>query len=147
MLKRPATWLWTAVILLFLTGVLHALTLVIQPLPQNESERQLFELMANYRTDFGAGFKRSTKELLTALSACFSLVCFLGGLTLGFAVRQQLEGRVLKGLVGIHALVFGVCFAIMAVFTFHIPIVLTGAIFLSLLAAYVLIRRDARIAD
>ena len=48
----------------------------------------------------------------------------------------------MKGVVGIHVLVFGICFAVMAVFTFLPPIVLTGLIFLSLLLAYFLMPRQ-----
>ena len=138
-MKRYRFWLWLAVVFLLLTALIHSLTLFFQPAAQNETERQLFDLMASYKQDFGAGFKRSTKELVTALSACFSLVCLLGGLTLAFLLRKQAEVRIMKGVVGIHVLVFGICFAVMAVFTFLPPIVLTGLSFLSLLLAYFLI--------
>lgn len=129
-------------VLLLLNALIHTLTFFFQPSPQNETERQLFDLMANYRQDFGAGFKRSTKELVNALSACFSLVCLLGGLTLMFLARKQVDVRILKGVVGIHAVIFGICFAVMAKFTFLPPIVLTGGIFLSLLLSYFLIPRQ-----
>ena len=142
MLKRYRFWLWLAVVVLFLTALIHATSLFLQPAAQNETERQLFDLLANYRQDFGAGFKRSTNELFTALSACFSLVCLLGGLTLAFLLRKQAEVRIMKGVLGIHVLVFGICFAVMAVFTFLPPIVLTGLIFLSLLLAYFLMPRQ-----
>ena len=142
MLKRYRFWLWTAVVVLFVTALIHSLTLFFQPAPQGETERQLFDLMANYKQDFGAGFKRSTKELVTALSACFSLVCLLGGLTLAFLLRKQADVRLLKGIVGIHGLVFGICFALMVVFTFLPPIVLTGLIFVSLVLSYFLIPRQ-----
>jgi hypothetical protein len=142
MLRRYRFWLWLAVAFLLLTALIHSMTLFLQPAPQNETQRQLFDLMASYKQDFGAGFKRSTKELVTALSACFSLVCLLGGLTLAFLLRKQAEVRIMKGVVGIHVLVFGICFAVMAVFTFLPPIVLTGLIFLSLLLAYFLIPRQ-----
>ena len=128
-----------AIIFLFLTALIHAATLFLQPAPQNETERQLFELLTSYKRDFGAGFKRSTKELVTALSSCFALVSLLGGLTLTYLVKKRVEGSLLKGLVGIHAIVFGICFAIMAAFTFLPPIILTGLIFVSLLVAFVLI--------
>jgi hypothetical protein len=141
MLKRFRFWLWAAVVFLFLTALIHSLTLFIQPTPLNETERQLFELMVNYRTDFGAGFKRSTRDLVTALSACFSLVCLLGGLTLGYLARQQVNRSLLKNVVGIHLLVFGLCFGVMAVFTFLPPIVLTGTSFFCLLMTYVLMPR------
>ena len=142
MLRRYRFWLWLAVAFLLLTALIHSMTLFLQPAPQNETQRQLFDLMASYKQDFGAGFKRSTKELVTALSACFSLVCLLGGLTLAFLLRKQAEVGIMKGVVGIHVLVFGICFAVMAVFTFLPPIVLTGLIFLSLLLAYFLIPRQ-----
>jgi len=142
MFRRYRFWLWLAVVFLLLNALIHSLTLFLQPAAQNETERQLFDLMTSYKQDFGAGFKRSTKELVTALSACFSLVCLLGGLTLAFLLRKQAEVRIMKGVVGIHVLVFGICFAVMAVFTFLPPIVLTGLIFLSLLLAYFLIPRQ-----
>jgi hypothetical protein len=142
MLKRYRFWLWLAVVFLLLNALIHSLTLFLQPAAQNETERQLFDLMTSYKQDFGAGFKRSTKELVTALSACFSLVCLLGGLTLAFLLRKQAEIRIMKGVLGIHVLVFGICFAVMAVFTFLPPIVLTGLILLSLLLAYFLIPRQ-----
>ena len=142
MLKRYRFWLWLAVVVLLLNALIHSVTLFIEPAAQDETQRQLFDLMTSYKQDFGAGFKRSTKELVTALSACFSFLCLLGGLTLAFLLRKQAEARIMKGVVGIHVLVFGICFAVMAVFTFLPPIVLTGLIFLSLLLAYFLMPRQ-----
>jgi len=142
LLKRYRFWLWLAVVVLLLNALIHSVTLFIEPAAQDETQRQLFDLMTSYKQDFGAGFKRSTKELVTALSACFSFLCLLGGLTLAFLLRKQAEARIMKGVVGIHVLVFGICFAVMAVFTFLPPIVLTGLIFLSLLLAYFLMPRQ-----
>ncbi|MGH9967432.1 MAG: LIC_13387 family protein [Pyrinomonadaceae bacterium] len=138
MLKRYRFWLWTAVVFLFLTALIHSLSLFIQPTPQNETERQLIGLLVNYKQDFGAGFNRSMKDLFTALSSCFSLICLLGGLTLAFLARKKADVSVLRGVVGIHAVIFGVCFVMMLVFTFLPPIVLTGVVFLCLLISYFL---------
>lgn len=142
MLKRYRFWLWAAVVFLLLTALIHATTLFIQPVAQNETERQLLRLLVGYKQDFGAGFQRSMKEIFIALSACFALVCLLGGLTLGFLARREADTRILKGVVGIHVLVFGICFGVMVVFTFLPPIVLTGLVFLSLLITYFLIPRQ-----
>ena len=143
MLKGYRFWLWMSVVLLFLTALIHASSLFIPPpAPQNETERQLLELLANYKQDFGAGFQRTMKDIFLALSACFSLVSLLGGLTLCYVARKQTGLGILKGLVGIHVLVFGICFGVMAVFTFLPPIILTGLIFLSLLVTYLLIPRQ-----
>jgi hypothetical protein len=142
MLKSYRFWLWFAVVVLLLNALIHSVTLFLQPPAKNEIERQLFELMASYKLDFGAGFKRSMNELTTALSACFSLLTLLGGLTLGYLLRQQADVRIIKGVTCIHTLVFGICFAVMAVFTFLAPIVLTGLIFVSLLTACILVSRQ-----
>lgn len=141
MLKRYRFWLWAAVVFLLLTALIHGLTLFVQPLPQNETERQLLGLLVSYKQDFGAGFQRTMKEIFTALSACFSLICLLGGLTLGFLAKKKADVRILKGVVGIHLLVFGICFAVMVMFTFLPPIVLTGLIFFSLLIAFLVMPR------
>jgi hypothetical protein len=142
MLKRPRFWLWTAVVLLFLNVVIHSITLFISPAPQNETERQLIELMVNYRSDFGAGFHRNMKELWTALSSCFSLLALLGGLTLAYLGRQRVEPGLLKGVVGVHVIVFGITFVIMLVFTFLPPIILTGLIFLTLVMTFFTIGKE-----
>jgi hypothetical protein len=103
----------------------------------------LIELLSNYKQDFGVGFKRSTKELVTALSSCFSLVSLLGALTLTYLLRKRAPEALLKGVVAINTFVFGICFAIMVAFTFLPPIVLTGLIFVCLLIAFILIPRQA----
>ena len=147
MLKGYRFWLWLAVVVLLLNALIHSVTLFIQPAAQDETQRQLFDLMTSYKQDFGAGFRRSTKELVTALSSCFSLLCLLGGLTLAFLLRKQAEVRIMKGVVGIHVLVFGICFAVMVAFTFLPPIVLTGLVLLSLLLAYFLMPRQQEISS
>ena len=144
MLKRFRFWLWLAVVLLFITTLIHTSTLFIAPAPQNDTEKQLLHLLTTYRQNFGAGFQRSMKDIFLALSACFSLVSFLGGLTLCYLARKQTDLGILRGIVGIHVLVFGICFAVMAVFTFLPPIILTGLIFLSLLVTYLLIPRQQK---
>ena len=143
--RRYRFWLWTSVVLLLLTALIHTSTLFIQPAPQNDTERQLLHLLVTYKQDFGAGFQRSMKEIFVALSACFSLVCLLGGLTLLKINRPDVNLRMLKGVVGIHVLVFGLCFFIMATHTFLPPIILSGLIFLSLLVTYFLLPRQASV--
>ncbi len=142
MLKRYSFWLWVAVIVQLLTAGLHSVSLFASPPPLNDTERQLYELMSTYRKDFGAGFARSTSELLTALSSCFSLLCLLGGLTNGYLLFKRAGPPILKGIVAINAIIFGICFAIMAVFTILPPIVLTGIAFLALVVSYILLRRE-----
>ena len=142
MLKSYRFWLWFAVVVLLLNALIHSVTLFVEPTPPNETERQLVSLLVNYKSDFGAGFKRSMKEIFIALSACFSMLTLLGGLTLGYLLRKRADVRIMKGVTCIHTLVFGICFAVMVVFAFLPPIILTGLIFVSLLVACVLVSRQ-----
>lgn len=139
MLKRYTFWLSAAVIFMFLTAAFHALSLFVRPEPSNDTERQMLELMFSYKMDAGAGFHPTFSNLMTALSSCFSFVCLLGGLTLGYLVIKHTEPNIMKGIIGINLIVFGAIFVVMAVFTFLPPIVCTGLIFFNLLAAYIVV--------
>jgi hypothetical protein len=135
MLRNYRFWVKASAILMFITALLHATSLFIAPDPKNETERQLVDLVSNYKADLGAGFHRSFSELFTALSSCFSLLCLLGGLILIYLVRKDLDSGTMKGVLNICLLVFGFCFVVMAVFTFLPPIVCTGLVFAALIAA------------
>jgi hypothetical protein len=139
MLKRYTFWLTAAVLFQFLTAAFHTLSLFIKPEPTNETERQLFELISTYKLNPGDGFHPTFANLVTALSSCFSLVCLLGGLTLGYLMIKHTEPHIMKGLIGINLVIFGAIFVMMAVFTFLPPIVCTGLIFINLLAAYIFV--------
>ncbi len=139
MLKRYTFWLTAAILFQFLTAVFHALSLFIRPEPANETERQLFELITTYKLNAGAGFHPTFANLVTALSSCFSFVCLLGGLTLGYMLLKHTEPKVMRGLIGINLAIFGVIFVMMIVFTFLPPIVCTGLIFINLLFAYIFV--------
>jgi len=139
MFKRHTFWLWTAVVFQLITAAVHAMSLFIAPVAQNETERQLIELMSTYRQDLGGGFQPSTKDIMIALSSCFTLVCALGGVINAFLLKKKASVEILTGVVGINVLIFGVCFAVMLTFTFLPPIVLTGLVFLFLTVSYFMI--------
>lgn len=139
MLKRYTFWLSAAVLFQFLTAAFHALSLFIKLEPANDTERQLVALLTAYKMDAGAGFNPTFSNLFTALSSCFSFVCLLGGLTLGYLMLKHTEPKLMRGIIGINVLVFGAIFVVMAVFTFLPPIVCTGLIFINLLAAYIVV--------
>ena len=139
MFKRHTFWLWTAVVFQLITAAVHAMSLFIAPVAQNETERQLIELMSTYRQDLGGGFQPSTRDIMIALSSCFTLVCALGGVINAFLLKKKASVEILTGVVGINVLIFGVCFAVMLTFTFLPPIVLTGLVFLFLTVSYFMI--------
>ena len=128
MLKRYTFWLWLAVVFLFLSAGIHSIALFVSPVPTNETERQLVDLMINYKQDLGAGFHRSMWQLFTAVSSCFSFICLLAGLTLTFLLKKKVLPTILKGVVGIHLLIFAGVFLVVVFFAFLLPIILMGLI-------------------
>jgi len=137
MLKRYTFWLWLAVVFLFLTGTIHGIALFVTQTPTNDTERQMLDLVLNYKKDMGAGFHRSLWNLFTALSACYTFVSFLGGLTLAFLLKKKAPVGILKGVVGIHVIIFIGVFGVMLAFTFLPPIVLSGLVALFLTIGWV----------
>jgi hypothetical protein len=127
--------MWTAVVLMFLTAAMHSLSFFVDPVARNDTERQLYDLMQNYRVDMGAGFHRTTANLLTALSACLPLLYVLGGLTIVYLMRRAVEPNVMRGMVRLQLLVFGVAFVVMALLAFLPPITLTGLVVIALIFA------------
>src|SRR5439155_8885186 len=146
MLRRYTFWLIAAVIFQFVTAVLHSLSFIITPELHNDTERQLHELITNYHPDMGGGFHPSFWNLFTALSACYPLLCILGGLTLGYLVLKHTGPEIMRGIILINLIVFGVCFVIVLIFTFLPPIILTGLIVINLLAAYITVPESDSIA-
>jgi hypothetical protein len=128
-------WFWAAAVCQFITAIFHSLSFLSESKPVNATERQLQELMNNYEMNLG-GMYASMQDLFNALSSCFSLLCFFGGLLNVFLLRRTQELNLLRGVIGINLLVFGGLFIIMAALTFLPPIVCTGAIFLCLLVSF-----------
>ncbi|MGZ8843241.1 MAG: LIC_13387 family protein [Pyrinomonadaceae bacterium] len=145
MLKRYTFWLWLTIVFMLLNAGIHSITLFISPAPQNETERQMVQLMTTYRNDFGAGFHPTPENLFTALSSCFSLLCLLGGLMNAYLIKKRVAAGIMRGVVLINLLVFTICFVMMAVFTFLPPIVLTGLIVLFLILALVSLLREPKV--
>ena len=144
MLKRYTFWLWIAIAFLLLNTIIHTITLFIQPAPQNEIERQLIQLMTTYHNDFGAGFHPTPQNLFTALSSCFSLLCLLGALMNAYLVKKRVSIEIMRGVLAIDLLVFGICFVVVAIFTFLLPIIMTGLIVVFLTLAFITLLREPR---
>ena len=126
------TFFIVAIVLQFLTGLVHALSFLSEPVGTNDQEKMLIDLMNTYRMDLGAGYHRTMGQFFTALSACFTLVYLLGGLINWYLLRQRIDVNVLRGVIVINVAIFGFSFALMVIYTFLPPIVLTGLTFLAL---------------
>ena len=60
-----------------------------------------------------------------------------------YLLKKKVEAEIMRGLIVIDLLVFGICFLVMAVFTFLVPIVLTGLIVLFLTLALVAVLKSS----
>ena len=140
MKNKITSWLKVAIGFQFLTAAIHALSFIRSPQGQNETEKQMLNLMYNYKMDMGAGFHRSMGQIFTSVSACFTGIFLLGALINLYLVRMQAPTPLLKGVVGIQTLVFGAVFLIALFFAFLPPATFTGLVFLFLLISYFRLR-------
>lgn len=136
-MKKHLFWLKTAAILQIITGLMHSLSLIASPQPTNETEKQLLGLMNSYKLELGAGFKPTMSDLMTSFSISFTLLLLFGGIINLFLLKSNLNDKILKGIIKINLLFFGLCFVAMLLLTFLIPILCLGLIVLALLLATV----------
>ncbi|HEV7700936.1 MAG TPA: hypothetical protein VGO43_11950 [Pyrinomonadaceae bacterium] len=137
MLKRYTFWLTAAVIFQFLTAVIHSISLFIPLSGDSEVEKQMISLVTTLRLDMGAGFHPTFSNLFIALSSCLSFLFFFAALTNGYLLWKHTEASVMRGVMGINILIFGSLFAVVAYFTFLVPIVCVGLVLVNLLAAFI----------
>ncbi len=141
-MKSYTTWLKAAAIFQSIFAVIHASTLFIATLPNNETEKQLFTLMDTYRFNFGAGFHRTMGELTLVFSACFCLLYLFGSLINWYLLRKKTHTEIMKGVIIINLIIFGICFGLIAAFAFLLPIILSGLIFMFLIFSRFTIRKS-----
>lgn len=105
---KGRVWMKIGAVVLFLTAAAHlAGHLAGAPEPANDQERQLLDLMQNYKMDLG-GMERSTKEILDGFSLSYSVFLFFAGLGTFVVVRSRDDAAVqtaailLAGLTGVQ---------------------------------------------
>lgn len=140
MMKKYTFWLKMAIALQFITGFFHLLSFLSKPEPENDSEKQLFDLMSNYRFDLGAGFLRSMEDLMNAFSITFTLLLFFSGAVNLFLLKSNLPSQTIKGVVLINLATYLICFVAMGLLTFLPPIVCVGLIVATLFISYLTLK-------
>lgn len=141
-MKKYPTWLKTAAIFQFIAAIMHAITLFVKLPANNETEKQLFALMDGYKFDLGAGFHRTMGELLFVLSACYCLVCLLGGLLNWYLLQKKVAPQIMKGVININLIVFGILLGLTLGFAFLIPVILSVLIFVPLIFSRFTVKAD-----
>jgi hypothetical protein len=129
-----ALWIKIAGTLQILTALVHSMSFFVKEKPSNETEKQLHDLFITYQKDLGAGFHPTFSDIFISLSAGFALLYFFGGL-LNWYLVKRINPEIMKGVLNIQILAFGICFGVAAIYTFIMPIIFTGAVFLTLLVA------------
>jgi len=132
-MKKYTGWLKTAAIFQLIAAIMHATSLFIALPANNDTEKQLVELMDTYKFDLGAGFHRTMAEMTLVFSACFCLVCLLGSSLNWYLLRKKVDPEIMKGVITINLIVFGILFVLVTAFTFLLPITLIGLIVLFLI--------------
>jgi len=102
----------TGALLLLLTGLVHSLSLLAKPVPANDTERQLLNLMANYKFNL-LGSLRSQDDLMRGFSVAFMLAL------LGFGIFDLLLSGERAGLLKRAALVNTIWLAAMTSVSLH----------------------------
>jgi hypothetical protein len=122
-----------SIIFLILTGLIHALSFIAKPVPANDTEKQMMDLMQNYKMDMGAGFMRTFIQIFNSLSACFTLLCLFGGILLYYLNKNNIGKQLMTGVLNIYLVFFGVLFVLMWTLTFLPPILCVTFIFITLI--------------
>lgn len=137
MFKKFSFWIWGAISTQLLTSAFHSLSFFSKQKPTNETEKQLIDLVTNYKADLGMGFHKSFSELFTAVSLCFTLLCLFGALLNGYLHRKKISADIWRGILLIEVFIFGAMAAAMLVFAFGPPIICAALIFIFVLGAYI----------
>jgi hypothetical protein len=105
-------------IFLLLLGLVHSLSLIGRPVPANETERQLLDLMSNYKFNL-MGSMRSMDNLMRGFSISFMLAA-LGFGAFDFALRRE-RADLLKRVALLNAVWLAVMTAVSLRYFFPAP--------------------------
>ena len=121
---------------LVLMGLVHSLSLFGKPAPANDTERQLLDLMSNYKFNV-MGSMRSTDNFLRGFSIAFMLAAFVTG-ALNLAVCRE-RASLLKRVAMIDAIWLAVMVAVSLRYFFLVPILFLGVALLMFTVAWLML--------
>lgn len=136
MLFSFSFWIWGAIITQLLTACAHSLSFIAKPKPANETEKQLLDLMGNYKLNMGGGIHRNFKSLFIGVSICYTFIYIFGAVLNWYFLKPQTESQIWEGLLLIQVIIFGIVLFFQVRFTFWPPIIVSGLVFLFLLGSY-----------
>lgn len=128
-------------ILLVILGLAHSLSLFDKPVPSNATERQLLDLMTNYRFSL-MGTTRSMADLTFGFSVAFMLTA-LGLGAFDLVVSRERSG-LLKRVAGINAAWLVAMTAVSLRYFFILPTSFLAGALLVFALAWLKLPADAR---
>jgi hypothetical protein len=127
---------YTGTVIQLLSVPIHFLGMLRRkPVPANEQEKMLQDLLHNYRFNLGAGFVRSMGDFLTGFGVVYGVFILFFGLINVFAIRQVDDSRFLVTLVWLNVLCMALVTAIAFKFFFLPPLLFSAVPFLAFLGA------------
>lgn len=144
MVTKFSFWLRIAILFQLLTGLIHSLSLLSDPSPNNELEEEMFRLMNEVEINFGSGFFLTMNDIVFAFSVCFSLFLFFTAI-LNFIILKFNEIKLIKSIVIVNILFYSICFVVMLFYTFLPPIICTFLILFSLIITLFILLFSERI--
>jgi hypothetical protein len=116
--KRGRRVFTAGAILLIILGLVHSLSLIKALVPSNDTERQLLDLMSNYKFDL-MGSQRSMDNLFRGFSISFMLAA-LGLGVLDLVLRRE-RTQLLKRIALVNALWLAAMTSVSLRYFFAVP--------------------------
>ena len=135
-IRNHFLWLKISATFQILTAAMHSLSLIKNPTPSNDQEAQMLSLMSGVHMDLGSGFTPTMEDFMTSFSIAFTLLLLFAGVLNWFLVHKRAGSSLLNGIVIIQVIIFGLCFITMWRYTFIIPVICVGLIFIALLISW-----------
>jgi hypothetical protein len=136
MLSNFTFWIWGAIVAQGLSAIFHSLSFIAKPKPRNDTEKQLVDLLQNYKMDMGGGIKRSFGHLFIGVSICFTFIYILGAVLNFYFLKSGISSEIWSGFLLIQLIIYGLVFLMQIKFTFWPPIIVTGLVFIFLIGSY-----------
>lgn len=106
-------WIWFTIIMQVLTAIYHSTSFFAKPKPRNDTEKQLVDR-----------------------SPSFTLIYIFGAVVNWYFLKEGMSQETWHGLMLIEMIVYGVIFISQIRFTFLLPIIATGLVFLAAAGTY-----------
>jgi hypothetical protein len=129
-------WIWFTIIMQVLTAIFHSISFFAPAKPRNDTEKQLVDLVKNYKMDMGAGIKRSFGNLFVGVSTSFTLIYIFGALINWYFLKEGPSLETWHGFMLVQMIIYGLIFVLQLRFTFLSPIIVTGLVFIGTAGTY-----------